>query len=287
MGAMRTKTMNSTLTGELMHYAAHIFLAFSIGLAAIPDQPIPKTDPDIELPIGPAIDPIPPVPPAGVYTLNAGEMFVIGAKAKCRVKAYPESLVTVCLKTGPRDITGKFSGGKGDEDRTFSKPFLYVVKATGGKGSVTIEITPYGFADDKQIVTTTIDVNGGQEIPTPIPDVKPKPSPTPVALGKLSIVAILDRKVANPAQAQALASDALRTFISQGGHELDLVDLGTTTGQAQAKPFEPFATTAGVAAPYLVVMDLGSTPPGKVLTVKALPSKDVDILSVLKPLTGK
>ena len=72
-----------------------------------------------------------------VVKLTKGMRYVIQADVRCDLVTFPEGLVTVQSKTGPREWTGIFAGGTGDyEDKTFDLPFIYALAASpSGKQS--------------------------------------------------------------------------------------------------------------------------------------------------------
>lgn len=153
------------------------YLILSLALAFAPAAS--ADNPAIRLPAAP---PAPKVePPAtktepGVLTLKAGARYVVAAKVKCDLITFPDGLVEVEEKTGPRDWTAVFADGTGEpEDRNFPEPFLYALKAKpGASGTLTLYVIPQGYKSRNEWKVATVNVQGGQG---PIPPPKPKPDP--------------------------------------------------------------------------------------------------------------
>lgn len=138
---------------------------------------------------------VPQPMPSGVVTrLTKGVRYVIQSKVKCDVDAFPEGLVSVSEKAGPRDWTGVFAGGTGaEEDRHFDLPFLYFLSPVK-TGPVEILVTPQTGGGRKRF---KLDVDDGTApIPPPKPvDPKPDIPPAPVPVSSFHVIFINERSV--------------------------------------------------------------------------------------------
>lgn len=152
----------------------------------------PKVTPKIILPVKDG-----KVPTVGQsIKLTKGMRYVVEADVKCDLVTFPEGLVTIESKTGPRDWTGIFSGGTGDyEDRTFNLPFIYALAVKpNAKGTVDLLVIPQGYTDRTQWKQDKIDVDGGNGvIPQPPKDPDPPkvdPDKPPMPVGSLYFMVI-------------------------------------------------------------------------------------------------
>lgn len=143
-----------------------------------PDQPSPAPS---------------PVVPGTVLvdSINDGELYVFETDVEVKVVGSPDGLISVASKKGPRSFTAKFSDGVDRdeyEDRTYEKPFVYVVKPVKtGKCELLVFA---GVNDDlvRQMLTVTVGPRpppGPGPGPTPDP---PKPPPGPVTTFRVIFV---------------------------------------------------------------------------------------------------
>lgn len=124
-------------------------------------------------------------------------------------------------------------------------------------------------------------------VPVPPAPVPPTPVPVPAPGAKLFAVVLMDRLNADPAQAQALGTKTFRDYLAAGGHELEIIDTGTTAGQKRAADYTPILTARGVSLPAFVLMDADGATKGLVRSAVALPKADTDLIAAIKAITGK
>lgn len=152
---------------------------------AIPNQnpqpPVQDAPPtQIEFPQPkPSVQPTVP-PPSAKVSVAPNAWFVINSPVKCVVRGYPDGLIDVQYKPGPREISAVFVDGTGkNEDRHYSGPFIYIVTAaTRADGSTTaadctLVMTPVGFKDEKEIKTSYLSV-GAPSVDPVTPPVAPQ-----------------------------------------------------------------------------------------------------------------
>lgn len=159
-------------------YTIHLLIALSTALpiAVVEDKSVPSP---IKLPkvvISPEPKPVPPQA-IGTPTLTPDTLYVIESKVECAIRSYPKGLVKI-TKVGPGTIRAKFIDGTGvNEFRTFAGPYVYLLEAEiTANGRVELEVIPYGFKTEAEIVSASIDVKGNQAPkPPPTPDPKPEP----------------------------------------------------------------------------------------------------------------
>jgi hypothetical protein len=150
------------------------------------------------------------MPVVGPVKLTKGQLYVIECKVKCDVLTFPEGVVSVGEKTGPRDVTALFPGGTGDyEDRTFAGPFLYILKAQS-TGPVQVVVVPFGYQDKNERVSFTLDVDAGQG---------PRPPPVDPFDGKVfngdwRILIIEETNDAAANRSQFFTDKALTSYIA-------------------------------------------------------------------------
>lgn len=202
-------------------------------LKPVPD-PISEKLLDIRLPTVPVTqqpdDPQPaPSPvnpdtsPVLVDNINAGELYVIEWNTELKVTGSPDGIISVTPKNGPRSFFARFVDGvdrEKYEDRTYSKPYIYVVQAvkTGQ-----CELLVFSGVKEK-IVRQMLTVTVGQR-PPPVPPDPPKPDPVdptppnpvdPVAPQKLQIVILEDpelRGTLPPEQISVMDCAEVRQYV--------------------------------------------------------------------------
>lgn len=154
--------------------AAFLALACSSLVCAVP-----PADSPIKIPAAPVVPPA-PVVPGSVVSLSGDQLYVIDCAVDCAVRTHPAELVKVTKETGPIRIRGKFVDGLGKtETKHFSGPFVFIVEPVG-KGRVELDVIPYSFKAETEIVSAKIDVNGGQgPIPLPVDPIDPVDPVTP------------------------------------------------------------------------------------------------------------
>lgn len=243
----------------------------------------------------------PPKPPeknTNLLNLEIGTLLVVNSKVDGSVRDYPKGLVKLTHKKGPRDISAKFIDNPlVIEDRTYDGPFLWVIEPLNGqKGVVVLELIPYGYKADKEIVSTTINVNGGEGV-QPNPDVDPKPNPNPkpddnvvpAPGASLFVVVLVDKLNIDPNSATALSSTSFRKYLGDNKHELEIIDTGTQNGQTRyTTDYKELLDARKIAPPCVVLMN--ATPGnqlGRVLKTFTLPKTDTDIMTAIKSVTGK
>jgi len=215
-------------------------VALLLILAATTYAADPPVEPIILLPIAPPA----PQPTPGVATkLGKGMRYVIACKAACDVVAFPDTLLVIEEKKGPRDWTAIFAGGTGDyEDRTFTYPFLYALKANG-VGQCQVVIIPRGYKDKSEWMKVTLDVDSGvgpQPPPGPGPKPpEPPPTPDPLTLSFQAAYA-LDTDPAKAAKIGPLA-ELLEAIIAAAKESGSI----QTLSQLQAKIHEADDRVAG------------------------------------------
>lgn len=140
----------------------------------LPTVPV-TTEPD-----QPAPAPSPVVPGTVlVDSINDGELYVFESDTEIKVTGSPDGVISVASKKGPRSFTAKFVDGVDRakyEDRTYEKPFVYVVQAVKTGQCELLVFT--GVKDDlvRQMLTVTI---GPRPPPGPVPPGPTPPGPTP------------------------------------------------------------------------------------------------------------
>lgn len=167
-----------------------------------PDDPVPAPSP-----VNPDTSPV------RVDDINAGELYVIESDSEIKVTGSPDGIISVTPKKGPRSFFARFVDGvdrEKYEDRTYSKPFVYVVQAakTGQ-----CELLVFSSVQDdlvRQMLTVTVGPR-----PPPVPPDPPKPDPViptppnpvdPVAPQKLQIVILEDPELRGTLPAEQIAA---------------------------------------------------------------------------------
>ena len=162
-----------------------ILLLLCSALMGQEPTPAPKVDPPnpwLIAPLVPVADktvtpsPAPTPSPDAVPVLQPRTMYVLQSDVKFFLIASPAGLVTIRQLPGPRDITGVFIDSAGtDEDRTYSRPFIAIVKAVEGKhGRVElIGVPAAGVSDESEITRILIDIGVAPQPP-------PGPGPGPI-----------------------------------------------------------------------------------------------------------
>lgn len=143
-----------------------------------PPAPIPAVDPKpivvfpmIPVPDKPPVVPSPPADPDAVPVLLPGRLLVIQSPVKFSLVRSDNKLASVRKVKGPRDISGVFVDGTGDdEDRTYDAPFIAIVKAEKGQsGRLKLTYIPKGAEDESEFQELLIDIG-----------VAPRPPPDPI-----------------------------------------------------------------------------------------------------------
>lgn len=131
----------------------------------------------------PAPSPVnPDTSPVLVDDINAGELYVIESDSELKVTGSPDGIISVASKKGPRSFFARFVDGVDRdeyEDRTYSKPFVYVVQAT--KTGQCELLVFSGVKDDlvRQMLTVTVGPRPPPVPPGPTPPGPTPPGPTP------------------------------------------------------------------------------------------------------------
>lgn len=191
----------------------HTILALLIlAIPCFADQPLKAVGPTISL-MEMKASATNPTPPGAAVKLVKGQLYVVACKAKCELLVFPKGSVSIEEKKGPRDITANFPGGTGDfEDRSFTDPFLYVLKATS-TGPVTVEIIPVGFKERSEWVELLLDCDSGGKV-------TPKPTPNPIDndtlpfTGSWQIVIVEKSEEATQARGQFFSNKELWAYIT-------------------------------------------------------------------------
>lgn len=215
--------------------------------------------------------------------LSKGMRYIIQADVKCDLVIFPEGLVTIQEKTGPRDWTGIFAGGSGDyEDRAFELPFLYALAAgPSAKGTADIIVIPRGYTDQTQWKRDKVEVDGsGVSNPTDPPPKtdppKPDPGMPPMATGKLYFMVIRPDGNATQEFYRIIMDPAWKTLESQGHAYKEF-----TLTKAQ-----DIGAVSGVPNPLPCVVTLRVSPDGKNSSIvrgpTALPTTSAGILDLPK-----
>lgn len=250
-GYERKRLNDAMIAVALLMIVFGIVLTFCANPPRAKGQQQPADGPDIILPLSGSNPPV-----GSIQKLTKGSRYVIRAKVKCDILSFPEGIVAVEDKTGPRDWTGIFVGGNGDyEDRHFAEPYLYALKAAG-KGSVQVVIIPQGYKDKSQWVKTGLEVDSGDAIgamvvPKSTPMTLPMPeAPNPLVekADKVTVVVCFNGPLTDASRV-VVQDDAFLRKLSAGGHKLELVELKATDPHG----YKPYADRVGY--PAVLVFD--------------------------------
>lgn len=261
-----------------------LLILLAAPLAAAPPDPAV-----IKLPV----NPVQPQPtPSAATKLNAGARYVVEAKVECDIILFPEGLVEVQEKSGPRDWTGIFSGGTGDyEDKTFSEQFLYALKAKS-TGTVKVVFIPRGYKDKSQWVTAVIDVDAGKGPQPPPPGPEPKPEPNPGPTAKAVYMAVIrDSAAITPKIAGLLGDTPFWNSFKTAGHEWDFYDDTPTDDagrdtEAKKKGYLRLADRVQTAGqPFVPTLILLNKDTGDILKVIPLPADKTGVQTAVKEVT--
>ena len=242
--------------------------------------------------------PSPPVPPtpmpspapkaADTLRLTPDLLYVVDSDVPCLVLASPPGRVAVTKKAGPMAVHGQFADAPGKRQfREFAGKHLWFVEAVGA-GPVELLVVPAGADDESKVIRRLLDVDDGHKPnppPGPAPDPGPKPAPFPGA--KLFVKVVAERKAMPPAQADLLASPTLRKWLTDRGHELEILDPASEA--AAAMNLGPFVAKAG-GAPALVLLLSGGANPGLVpdgVGAVKLPATEAAFVAAVEAVTGK
>lgn len=123
-------------------------------------------------------DPIPtpmPVDPSVPPTLRPGLLYVVPSDEKFNLSAYPPGLVTIRSVNSPLNVYGEFWDEDGEDERTYTQPFIYIVKAVPGKvGDIYLVYTPSVDRGDDTITSMLIRIGAAPQ-PPPKPDTPDEP----------------------------------------------------------------------------------------------------------------
>lgn len=223
-----------------------------------------------------------PGPPPPV-SLTKGQLYVVQATTKCEIVVFPKLALSYEEKKGPRDITANFPGGTGDfEDRTFTAPFLYILKATS-TGSATVTIIPVEFKDRSEWEELSVNANNGSPAPDDSKKKKNIDDDKVVFTGKWRIVIIEETSQATQARGEFFNSNELWDFItSKCVKKPRIVDQNVTdgTGKVPSDLVDYLALAKGKDLPYLIVVGEN----GQGLYQGTIPRdiKPADFLAILK-----
>lgn len=137
----------------------------------------------------PAVPDTPSTNPDDPFVLVPGKLFVVSSDVEFELIVFPEDLVTIKYLSGPRDFYGAFADGSGkDEDRSYSKKYLAVVRAVEGKSGVLgMAGVPHGYQTKEEITKTLISIGVAPRPPPLDEEKKPDPKPAPADAFKKSI----------------------------------------------------------------------------------------------------
>ena len=189
-----------------------VFLAVAALVSGADESPIvfPKR-PAIPVPMPPA-----PAPsPGGVFMLSGDLLYVVESKADFALRPHPAKFVTVKKLKGPVTVFARFADGSGlMEQRNYAGPCVYAVQAAG-VGTVELEAIPFGFTDESQIRSETIQVDNHGPRPPPEPEPKPPepkpPEPTPAKTFRV-IFAVESGATLTPAQQGVIYGAAVENW---------------------------------------------------------------------------
>lgn len=220
-----------------------LLLSGTIGVAA---DPVPE--PDIIFPVGPKEETPPAPKPKTDAVLKPGIQYIIQGKTPFTILDFPKGVVSVQYKTGPRDVSGKFWDGSGDdEDRTYPGPYIAVVKGInkGPSGKVDLSVVPDGYklskadflAGKSTIAGRSIQVEGVGPLPPgpgPIPpDPVPDPSPVIVQQPLWGLVIVEETATAAEGRGLIMASGLLAKTLSDHSWKWRVVDKDVINQQGQ------------------------------------------------------
>lgn len=191
--------------------------------------PVPKIDPPspwLIVPVLPTVDtvvtpqpgPVLPPSPDTPPVLPPRTLYVLQSDTKFFLLASPADLVSIRLLPGPRDISGVFADSAGkDEDRTYSRPFVAVVKAVEGKsGRVElIGVSAGGIDNESSITRILIDIGAAPQPPPPGPVDPPDPEPVVVVPTGFRVMFVYDTAAnLTTAQQSVLYSPAITKYLT-------------------------------------------------------------------------
>lgn len=242
------------MLGRFRPACAGLLLSALVTFAGAADGPI-------RLPVAPIVPtPMPaPVPPGSSLSLTGGQWYVIECDVKCAVRSYPRGMVKVTEEAGPLRLKGVFAGGGKVETRTYKGPVLYVVEATG-KGTVDLEVVPFGFKSEAEIVGTSLQVDAaagdcpddGKKKDEDKKDEKKDPPPAvETAAWAIVIEETMDRNTLPLEQSRLLGDVTFWTGLKASGMSYRMYDKDSP--DAKAKNY--LDMVAGVKLPALLSLD--------------------------------
>lgn len=187
-------------------------LGLVVGLAPAQDSPFPKR-PEV-----PKVLPDTPKVVVGPLKLSGDLQYVVNSKTPGVLRPHPANLVRVTAEKGPIRIRGKFVDGSGlTESRDYAGPYVWILEPAG-KGTVELDLIPFGLKAEKEILTDSFSVDDGF---TPGPDVKPdvvpepdKPAPIPEEGFRILIVYERDTFLDLPGKQQEIVDgQKFRDFV--------------------------------------------------------------------------
>ena len=218
--------------------------------------PVPKIDPPnpwLIVPVLPAVEtvvtpqpgPVLPPSPDTPPVLQPRTLYVLQSDTKFFLLASPADLVSIRLLPGPRDISGVFADSAGkDEDRTYSRPFVAVVKAVEGKsGRVELIGVPAGGIDNESNITRILIDIGVAPQPPPVPVDPPDPEPVVVVPTGFRVMFVYESSASlNREQLNILNSTKIRGYLTEkcvksdkGQPEWRFWDKDIKVGQMESK----------------------------------------------------
>jgi hypothetical protein len=241
--------------------------------------------------------------PALLCALLAATPSVAATKITGETKARVGELVQLVAETDVKgaaltwDVFGAVSTPAGpqvvevsDEKHLYENPAERRLIFSGDPGTYWVKCRAISFADGKTVIETARATVTIGDAPPPGPGPGPGPTPpvppAPVARGPLWVVAVVDNNARTPAVAKILEDRAMQGRLAAAGHRWKEYDPAAPGSPVADPAWKPFIAEAG-GVPCLVILDAGSTPPGKRLKAVKMPADSASIEALVKELTGK
>lgn len=200
--------------------------------------------------------------------LTAGVLLDVKCLAPCRVRAFPPTAVTITQETVEPGETFSLRGSfiDGSKSKRWKGPCtVYLLEAASTADGVIVEIIPYGFKDDSQVLTKTIDTNVG---PRP-PPVEPDPvEPVVKKASRVTVVICEDPLKRTVADAAVINDTGFRDFVKITGGSVEVLTVKDPV--YVANNFKSYAEKVGL--PAVLVFDADATGPSAPLSFFKLPN---------------
>lgn len=188
--------------------------------------------------------------PRAVFTVKAGEYFIIERDSPAIVVASPDGMIEVVYtenKDGcPVKVKGKFAGGGGkNEDRVLKSKFIIELNPVKS-GRCEIFVIPHGVTKESDVERKTVDVDAGDGAQPPPGGGLPPVDPPPTKPTKGYFLIVRPDGPASQDFAHAFALPAWRELVANG-HAVKEMTL--------TESLQYYKAPAGTVIPFVVTLD--------------------------------